>query len=369
MARRSKRRLRRNPMPRGAAIYLTNPRKRPAKKASKRRGRKGSAFSRIGFKRNGVAFRTNARKIRRGTGKGKRRVKGFRRNGVAFRSNGVAFRTNGRKGRHGTPRRRNGKGKVGLALFAPVTKLVRKIPFVGPMIAPILVPAALGALGLVGVHFALRAAAQYVPPQVGAYVFPIGYTLGGALFGAALQFVPMLDAKTKRELAGAMIVGGAAVDAFRYFGSADLPAIGDGGLYAVGAIGAMGADGDSHAILSAYSGVALQDAAYSGADLDSAEGEAAISGARTWASRFPFAKRVNRVIGDRSGCAGQHGHRWGWLIKLIGWDNFRALASSPPATRTAYIQQLRQYAMQQAQQIPQNADYGALIYAGHHQHA
>jgi hypothetical protein len=44
--------------------------------------------------------------------------------------------------------------------------------------------------------------------------------------------------------------------------------------------------------------------------------------------------------------AGRDGHKWGWLIKLIGWDKARQVAALPPGQRIAMIRKLRAAALQ-----------------------
>ena len=405
-------RRRRNPMPKGTAIYLTN-----GKKAKHK-----SAFSRIGLKmnrkrRNGVAIRTNgvaARlnpyailtngKRRKHNGRkrrnasyailtnGRKRHNGRKRrhnrkhNPYAIltngrkRRNGVAIRTNGRK-RHNGKRRRNGVGfrllrnpamaasTPTLAIFKPVTDLLGKVPFVGKVIAPVLGTAALGALTAGVVTVALKYGQPYLPDAVNDYVAPVAYTVAGLAVSIALQFVPMLSQETKNKMSMAMFVGGGAVDTVRYLNESGM--LGDGGLYAVGG-GSYGMIGPDSSDQSFYVDASAADAAYSGPDLDPAEGEAAISGPRVWFSRFPMAYRINRIAGAFSPYAGQHGHRWGWLVRMIGFDRFQALAALPADQRVAYLRKLREYAIAQvptsagalADQSAMGDAYGAVVYAG-----
>jgi len=89
--------------------------------------------------------------------------------------------------------------------------------------------------------------------------------------------------------------------------------------------------------------------------------------------------------------AGRPGHRYGWIVKMLGFENFQKIASLPPKQRENVISQLQQQAIaaipklvaqQQAQgasvesaSIPvhgtlngaggvEGAAYGALMFAG-----
>jgi hypothetical protein len=408
-------------MPKGTAIYLTNGKKKHKK----------SAFSRIGLKmnrkrRNGVAARlngvaarlnpyailtngkkrrhnakrrrnasyailTNGRKRHNGrkhnpayailtNGKKRHNGRKHRRNGVAMRMNGVAVRMNGKR-RHNGKKRHNGGFKLlrnpamgastpTLAIFQPVTNLISKIPVVGKVIAPVLGTAALGALTAGIVTVALKYTQPYLPEVVNDYLGPVAYTAAGLAVAIALQYVPLLDKSTKDKMSLAMFVGGGAVDTVRYLNESGM--LGDGGLYAVG--GGSYGDASDSSDSAFYVDSTAADAAYSGPDLDQAEGEAAIAGPRVWFSRFPMAYRVNRIVGAFSPYAGQHGHRWGWLVRMIGFDRFQSLAALPADQRVAYLRKLREYAISQvpSQQAAISAQpamgdaYGAVVYAGQH---
>jgi len=89
--------------------------------------------------------------------------------------------------------------------------------------------------------------------------------------------------------------------------------------------------------------------------------------------------------------AGRPGHRYGWIVKMLGFENFQKIASLPPKKRESVISQLQQQAIaaipklvaqQQAKgasvesaSIPvhgtlngvggvEGAAYGALMFAG-----
>jgi hypothetical protein len=326
-------------MPLSGAIFLTNGKK---KRKSSPHGRLVARFNRTNRRKNGLAVRTNRRK-----------------NGLAVRTNrrknGLAVRTNGKK----FSRRRNNGASVS-AIFAPVQKAVSMIPG-GKTIAPYVAPAAYGALGLLGVHFALKYGAKYIPAQIKSYVTPIGYTLAGLLLGVVVQFLPIASGD-KKALATTMVVGGAGVDVFRKLtGTVTLgddvgddvgDELGEGGLWQLGddvgdeSFGDIAlSDPEVGDIMGDYADAELGDAYYSGADLDSVEGEAALAGPRAWRRRFPKRRRATKVGGPCSRHAAQHGHRWGWLCRLIGFEKFRGVVALPAVQRVAYIAQLRKYAI------------------------
>ena len=361
-------------MPMSGAIFLTNGRKRRHNKGRKSspHGRLVARFNRGRKRRNGLAIRTNSRKRtghrRRRNGlairtNGRKRH-GRRRNGLAVRTNGrkrygrrrngLAIRINGRK-RYGRRRNSGSSGMSASVVFSPVQKLLAMIPG-GKKIAPYVAPVAYGALGLLGVHLALKYGAKYIPAKIASYVSPFGYTLGGILLGVVVQFLPIAKAD-KQKLAAAMVVGGAGVDTFRKLtgnttlGDGEMgaamviPGYGEGGLWQLGDGGDGMGDPDSSALMGEYADAEMADAHYSGADLDSVEGEAALAGPREWRRRFPGRRRAAGAKGQCSRHAGQHGHRWAWLCRLVGFEKFRAIVALPADQRVAYIAQLRRHAI------------------------
>ncbi len=54
--------------------------------------------------------------------------------------------------------------------------------------------------------------------------------------------------------------------------------------------------------------------------------------------------RVNAMGGAKgsaSHLAGRRGHRWGWLIKMIGFKKFQKLAALPPDQRLRLVKKMR----------------------------
>lgn len=410
-----------NPLPMSGALFVSNPGKKPAKrKASARKAKKSSVAARIIARLNGsrTTMKLNRRKKRNGLA--------VRMNGLAVRMNGLAIRTNKRRkkarkarrrnptetalrfnGRHHMNRRRNRTRRNGLAvrmngmvhrnrkhnrkhnrkrntgaksgnflaaIVKPIQGIVSKLPG-GKMIAGALMPLALGA-AVGAVHlYALRFIGGYVPEMAR----PFGYTLGGLAVKTVLAVVPVGSVSMRKSLGDAALIAGGAIDMMRYLsGKTDFS---DGGMYEIGAYGEGGYtlpfDGDEQTIQHAYSDALPADAAVAAADMDAVEQDAALKGPGTWMSRFPFARRVQSVHGAYSRHAGQHGHQWGWLYRLVGAENVRKIAAMPPEKRRNYLNALRAQAIMLLGQhtsvaIPLNTvpsqtlagDYGATLYAG-----
>jgi hypothetical protein len=113
-----------------------------------------------------------------------------------------------------------------------------------------------------------------------------------------------------------------------------------GGVYAGGTMD-YGA-----ACASEYADAMAGDAQYSGADFSAAEGQALMDGPAAWMKRF--GKPPKRATGIRSAVsrhAGREGHRWGWLIKLVGMEKAKQIAALPPEKRLAVIDGLRKQAV------------------------
>jgi hypothetical protein len=101
--------------------------------------------------------------------------------------------------------------------------------------------------------------------------------------------------------------------------------------------------------VSDYAGTSLADALSSGADLSIDEGNAAVIGKSAYVKRFGHPTVRRYAMGapkGRSHLAGQPGHRWGWLIKLIGFSRFQAIAALPPKKRLSVLKKMRASAIQ-----------------------
>lgn len=95
-----------------------------------------------------------------------------------------------------------------------------------------------------------------------------------------------------------------------------------------------------------YADAMAGDARYSGPDFSAAEGQALMDGSTAWFTKFGRSPtRATGVRGAMSRHAGRAGHRWGWLIKLVGMDKAAQIAALPPERRLAVIASLRKQAV------------------------
>ena len=445
---------RRNGAPLGGALFVSNPRNRKnrrnaAKKrrtAAKRRAapkrrnmahakrstaakkaaatRRRNALKRSRAAKKGAA--TRRRNARKGTRKGmvrktaRRAYSKNRRNGMhKNRRNALAVRVNRRNRRNrrnasyiklsNRRNRRNTAASItsfklsGIAqkVYTPISRLLKKIPYVGKPIAAALPTGVYFLAGAAAHNYIARPlvsmAYSYVPMAVQSAVAPVARFIApaqsfltGVLVAALLQHkrIPLKPA-TKKQLAVALIGSGAVMDAFRayggdYSGAMTLPGygnamtipgygaigmdLGDGGAYDVVPMGALAAE---------YNGASAADAGACPADLSVEEGEAALSGPGYWRKYFGPPPMHAASTQMHSNLVGRPGHRWGWLIKMIGFERFSKLASISPDARVQLLANLKAQAVQMADaQIAQAAtpsvpDTGALamdmngvLYAG-----
>jgi hypothetical protein len=142
-------------------------------------------------------------------------------------------------------------------------------------------------------------------------------------------------------------LGALALDNEGTFGDA----YGDGMAYQLGAIAEDTGDD--------YGQSSLGDAYYSGADFDLGEGQALVNGRMAFHRRFGRpSRRIHRMGGTRGGAshlASKPGHRWGWLIKMLGWANVQKLAAMRPRERVIVIKKLRGNALDTFSQLQTQA--------------
>jgi hypothetical protein len=98
---------------------------------------------------------------------------------------------------------------------------------------------------------------------------------------------------------------------------------------------------------SEYADAMPADAEDSGADFNVAEGQALVEGPVAWLKRFGKSPvRATGIRGMKSRHAGREGHRWGWLIKLVGMDKAQQIAALPPQQRLEVLAKLRKAALE-----------------------
>jgi len=255
-------------------------------------------------------------------------------------------------------------------------------------------------------------------PVVGEYVAKVGemapYTVTGLLAGAvvagagaALNLSPMLygSAAVLALTSGVVMDTVGAVGAMRSEGG-DMAGIAYSGLaYSGVAVQNPGYSGvavqnpgygameDEQVVMAEYGDAQESDAYMSGDDFDDEEGQALIDGPRAFFLRFGRpARTATRMRGPYSRHAGKRGHRWAWLVKLVGFRKAAEIAALPADRRLGVIAALRKQAVESlpalmakqatVAQIAQNntysvnmadagaegasgaSGYGALVYAG-----
>ena len=98
---------------------------------------------------------------------------------------------------------------------------------------------------------------------------------------------------------------------------------------------------------SEYADAMPADAEDSGADFNVAEGQALMDGPVAWLRRFGKSPvRATGIRGMKSRHAGKEGHRWGWMIKLVGMDKAQQIAALSPEKRVEVIARLRKAALE-----------------------
>lgn len=384
----------RNPAPLSGALFIRNPRRKTRRKSRRRNGLAMRANG-LAMRTNGLAMRTNGlalranrsavarllkkiksrrkkngmhkkhhkmnrymrrRKMhsrRKGLPRGVGRLpngrfysmKKARKNGLAIRSNGTKkgmYRKTARRAYMKHNRRRN--GAPGAAML---TRFTKRIPFIGKSFAPAIAPAITGALSALPVIFAMKYLGNYFP----AVTKPFGYTLGTSAIAIAVSLLPkkLIPSKLKFAFSMGAVGAGAAIDVFRHFsGNTELNVLGahsydydysDGMAYDIVPLSGNHASND---LAGDYMDATMADAHYAAIDLTPAEGEAAILGAPSWRQAFgPPPRVMRRQYRYHSRHAGQPGHQWGWLIRLVGFEQFRKIAAMPAAQRQALIAQIK----------------------------
>jgi len=151
----------------------------------------------------------------------------------------------------------------------------------------------------------------------------------GEIFNRGVEYGEIYDAAS----GGPVTYGDVALD-----GSV---APGYGGLVEDGAV--VSGYGAVH---NEYADAMAGDAQYSGPDFSAAEGQALMDGSTAWFSKFGRSPvRASSIRGTSSRHAGRAGHRWGWLIKLVGMEKAAQIAALPPERRLAVIASLRKQAV------------------------
>jgi len=114
---------------------------------------------------------------------------------------------------------------------------------------------------------------------------------------------------------------------------------GDGGFYMIGA-------NTRDLGQKAYADANYADAQMASAHMTPDEVSAAMQGAHVYLHVFPGSPiKLQQRQKLHSRHAGRKGHRYGWLIKMVGFDAFQKIAALPPQQRSKVIARLRQQAL------------------------
>lgn len=337
---------------------------RRARKASRKMMRRGARRPSLRMLLNPMRRRKVSRKARKSVRRGARRsMKALRMNP---RRRSMKLRRN-RSSRRASSRRASKRGMFAGALSA--AKGFSRGLFTP---AGLLSAAAVGvAHGVVApkVHEAL---AKYLPqsielPLVGRVsASSFSYTVTGALAGAALAVVGKKLRKPAIEKMGyAAALSGVVLDVVglvqgseygelfvdgQTYGELSVDGMTYGELSVDGmTYGGISADGVveyGDVMIAEYADAMPADAEDSGADFSQSEGQALMAGPFAWLKRFGRApKRAIGVRTAKSRHAGREGHRWGWLVKLVGPEKAAQIAALPPQKRLSVIADLRRQAV------------------------
>jgi hypothetical protein len=251
-----------------------------------------------------------------------------------------------------------GTGLVGAmahaALAPKAEELIARIPVVGEKVLTFTVPEAIPVVGGMGltntIMGTLLGTAVVAGSQIAGRKFnlPMLTTYGSILGTGIIVAGPVMD------YAGRDDEGLADMDDLDDLSELDDLSAEDLGALALENEGVFG-DGMAYQTAelngSDYGCASLGDAYYSGADFDLGEGEALINGQGYWRKRYGTPpRRLQRQAGSASHLAGRPGHRWGWLIKMVGWANTRKIAAMQPQQRLAVLKKVREAALVAFQQ-------------------
>jgi hypothetical protein len=194
----------------------------------------------------------------------------------------------------------------------------------------------------------------------------LSYTATGAAAGAALALIGVAAKRGKLgvQLGALAASSGIVMDVVSGLSKR---ASGDmGALYESfpppASYGALGSEAVDYGAIAErmYGDAQMADAAACGADFSPDEGQALIAGPAAVLSvaGAPSVSQGHRVAaqGPYSRFAGQKMHRWGWLVKAVGFERARKIAMMEPSQRLKVIAQLRQQAMAAVD----SAGYGAV---------
>ena len=348
-------------------------RKNPARK------RRTTAKRRTTVKRRKTTAKKRRNPVRKPRTTAKRRTTVKRRKTTAKkRRNPVRKRRTTAKRRKNPSRKKTRiirNNPMSFTFLKPVEKMISKVPVIGKKVAPYTQPIVIGMIGGAGVMGGMMGIGKI--PYIGDYAkYALGHAFGYSVMGLGLALLSaMLPVKpaTKKALAISFAAAGGVINASQLvangfdlgsvkdsnlellgddsdsdpaLSTSDDPALGDGGYWEVQPISGVAIQGMGGLAMSLggadFSGSKLGDAASCPSDLSTAEGQAALEGRDSYLGRFGCPPhQISGVMSYQSALAGSEGHRWGWLIKLLGYERFAKLAAMPAAKRRELIAKLK----------------------------
>jgi hypothetical protein len=169
----------------------------------------------------------------------------------------------------------------------------------------------------------------------------VGYTAVAMGIGLDLSLKPFAEAAAAVESQLAVADEASAqeeiaVDSADAMGAVHMGAVHMGAVH----MGRLAVDED-------YFDASFGDAYAAGDDMHPEEISAVIAGRRYFKHKFGQSpRRLSSKQSIYSRHAGRQGHRFGWLIKMVGFANFQKIAALPPHQRRQVIGRLRQQAIQ-----------------------
>jgi len=395
--------FKKNPAPLRGALFVSNPRKKKRKSVKRRKNRlalkknrrnpaRKRRKNRLALKKNRLAMKRRNRLALKKNRRNRLAMKKNRRNGT---KRGMARKTARRAYKRN---RRNPMMKTIGSVFSPfnsqtfggmkikmLDKLAKQVSDIAPLGIPV------GKLGASAIQMAsptlfgmgsglvMSTGSEMLSkiPYIGQiFEGKFGVTFTGMALAMLSQYLPVSQ-ETKKSLAIGFTVGAGAINGYQlvqesggirdalmdiypmsgvHLGNYGSVHLGDGMAYDVqplsgvdihdlGAISSVHLQGHD----SMYHDAKLSDSYLCPNDLSLDEGRSALAGKKSFINRFGQSpRRATQKSDSYSRHAGKEGHRWGWLIKLIGFDRFQKLCKMSPSKRMAIIKKMKQSAMQHA---------------------
>ena len=315
--------------------------------------------------------------------KHKRKNPGRRKNALSVKKNKLHRRKNSLKRRKNQDKKPVGKVRE---VLDGIGKKISKMPVVGKVAGVVFVAGVTGS-GIVALHKVAEPVVMPIAdkilspiPVVGDLVLKNPYLTMGTLVTSVSLLAAgkgLMTAKNAAWLSSSAVIVGVALDsALKMFSKAaaevivedeaadaivegtttDMGGYGDGGAYFIGAAsqaqgprsyGAIGMN--LSGIDREYSDAVMVDAFACSDIMHPDEVAAILAGESYFFDKFGHSPgRTRKCPSDYSRHAGRPGHRFGWLIKLIGFANLQKIAALPAGQRESVIRQLREQACAQA---------------------